>query len=492
MIGSQPRRIKPEKRSKNRETISMVTTELFAMGARSAVRDWSNKLQTLQENDQSTLPLRSIEEISVPEPQDKIKGQLPSSGSGNIILETVLHASELDLEMIRAFENYLKNKEIPFKLGRRFFAKGLYFQALEIPVIHVKDIAVFTGVRVVRQMPELRQFYPFTRSSSLLTPTPQLPEEQPISENVNVAVLDGGIPDNHPITKWVHTNEPDGMEPANDRSLCHGTAVTSAALFGHIDPMKPIPRPYSYIDHHRILDSRDQDRYELYEVLNRIASILKSNNYDFINLSLGPRLPINDNDVHAWTAVLDEYLSKNLALAMIAVGNDGESDTILGYDRIQVPSDCVNALAIGACDKPGKNWKRTPYSSKGPGRSPGIVKPDLVDFGGVIGRKFVVISPDINPSLCETGGTSYATPSVLRLGVGIRAHFGMNLNHLAIRALLVHTCENNGQPYTEVGWGRVARTLNDVVLCDDDTIRIVYQGDISPSKIYSCTNTCTR
>lgn len=167
---------------------------------------------------------------------------------------------------------------------------------------------------------------------------------------------------------------------------------------------------------------------------------------------------------------------------MIAVGNNGQGDKILGLNRIQVPSDCVNAMAIGACDKPDKDWNRATYSSKGPGRSPGLIKPDLVEFGGEITNPFVVISPDLNPSFSLVSGTSYATPSVLRLGIGLRALFGTQLNHLAIRTLLVHTSESSIHPFTEVGWGRVARSLEDIVLCDDDTVRIVYQGEISPAK----------
>ena len=65
---------------------------------------------------------------------------------------------------------------------------------------------------------------------------------------------------------------------------------------------------------------------------------------------------------------------------------------------------------------------------------------------------------------------------------GVRAHFGSNLNHLAIRALLVHTAERGDHDMREVGWGRAAQELDDIVLCADDEVRIVYQGEISPAK----------
>ncbi|AMY70905.1 S8 family peptidase [Frigidibacter mobilis] len=253
--------------------------------------------------------------------------------------------------------------------------------------------------------------------------------------------------------------------------------------FGALDTRKAIPRPFAAIDHYRVLDDDPkQNPHELYEVLERIEGVLSSQTYDFINLSIGPSLPIEDDDVHAWTAVLDDRLSRIPTLAAIAVGNDGEGDTILGLDRVQVPADCVNALAIGACNTPDKDWERAAYSSVGPGRSPGIVKPDLVGFGGSVERPFLVLSPDTSPTLVGTGGTSFATPSIVRMASGVRTHFGTKLNHLAIRALLVHTAEESAHDMREVGWGRAAQDLNDIVLCADDEVRIVYQGEISPAK----------
>jgi hypothetical protein len=68
--------------------------------------------------------------------------------------------------------------------------------------------------------------------------------------------------------------------------------------------------------------------------------------------SLGPELPIDDDEVHAWTAVFDDYLSKGGCLATVAAGNGGEGDDAIGANRVQVPADCVNALAAGAADSP--------------------------------------------------------------------------------------------------------------------------------------------
>ena len=248
-------------------------------------------------------------------------------------------------------------------------------------------------------MPKLRVLNPCVRSTNAQTTLPQTPDEPPISNNVRAAIFDCGIPVNHPISRWVDLYDFPDMNSATPELESHGVAVSSAALFGHINSNQAIRRPYSRIDHYRVVDAnRDQNPLELYEVLDRIEHVLSIQSHDFVNLSIGPNLPIEDDEIHAWTAVLDEIFARNSTLATIAVGNDGQGDSLLRLDRVQVPSDCVNALAIGACDSPGQNWQHTPYSSVGPGRSPGIVKPDLVDFGGVDDLPYVVMSRDLNPN----------------------------------------------------------------------------------------------
>src|SRR5262249_7945001 len=158
----------------------------------------------------------------------------------------------------------------------------------------------------------------------------------------------GGIPKGHPIGKWAKSIEPPGIGAPLPQFQKHGVGVTSAFLFGHIDPAKPLARPYAPVDHYRVLDTTPgQEPHELYEVLGRIDQVLATNNYQFINLSIGPYPPVEDDDVHAWTAVIDERLSRGSTLATIAVGNGGEASAKDQLNRIQVPADCVNATAVG-------------------------------------------------------------------------------------------------------------------------------------------------
>ncbi|MBZ0147515.1 MAG: S8 family peptidase, partial [Pseudorhodoplanes sp.] len=368
-------------------------------------------------------------------------------------------------------------------LDRRFSAGGLCFVELAAPVELADQIATFTPVRALRQMPTLRMLRPTFRSSRVPMEDILLPTKGPIDPNIRVAIFDGGIPKGHPIGKWVKAVETPGIGKTIGSFQKHGVGVTSAFLFGHIDPENPISRPYAPVDHYRVLDATPgQNPHELYEVLGRIDQVLVEKNYQFVNLSIGPRLPVEDDDVHAWTAVIDDRLSRGSTLATIAVGNDGDGSAKDGLNRIQVPADCVNALAIGSCDNPDTPWQRCTYSSVGPGRSPGVVKPDFLEFGGCLQRPFIVVSETAASALEATEGTSFSAPSVLRLATGVRAHFGDNLSILAIRALLIHTTETCDYACEDVGRGRVARTVQDIVLCDDDTVRVVYQGNIAPTR----------
>jgi hypothetical protein len=94
------------------------------------------------------------------------------------------------------------------------------------------------------------------------------------------------------------------------------------------------------VDHYRVLDETPgQDPRELYEVLERIQAVLTQEpTYQFINFSLGPILPVDDDDVHSWTSLLDEYLADGEKLVTVAVGNTGESDKASGLNRISMPA----------------------------------------------------------------------------------------------------------------------------------------------------------
>ena len=76
----------------------------------------------------------------------------------------------------------------------------------------------------------------------------------------------------------------------------------------------------------------------------------------------------------------------------------------------------------------------------------------------------------------------FAAPYLLRSAVGIRAILGVNLTPLAIKALLVHAADPGEHDPIEVGWGKIPEDTLDIITCPDGVARVVYQGELKPSK----------
>ena len=390
------------------------------------------------------------------------------------------HATGFVLDAFRAYALTLGAHP---HIDRRLDVGGLSFVPVSAPANRVEELARFSFLRVVRPAPRLRVL---DASDSVLRSVQHveehLPKTPPVDPDLRVAVFDGGVSNGSMLRPWATARTTPNLGAPLVPYVDHGTRVTSALLFGPIDPDSDYPVPYSYVDHYRVLDSKPiQDPHEMFDVFNRIEAILTQHEYEFVNLSIGPDLPIEDDEVHSWTAFLDRHLADGQALITIATGNNGELDRPSGNSRIQVPGDAVNALSVGAATSQGPGWGRASYSPVGPGRTPASVKPDTLAFGGTATEPFLTVSA--HNELVKSCGTSFASPLALRTGVGIRALFGDRLGALALKALIVHTSAQHDQhDPIEHGWGRARPDLEQIVLCGDGVARVVYQGILTPGK----------
>lgn len=485
-IGSRPREVSPDKWARKNPPDSAVTSELFVAGNRSHFRNLAASINRWTESTSGADDLIKIEDFRSQPFSEKLKPL--RSREKEPLLEVVLHAQPIkqDAFILEGFEAYLDRFGVKLNLDkRRFFAEGLCFLPLRVSRAIAAEVVKFSFLRLAREMPRLRQFRPVARATPGFTSFAcRLPKEGPVDRDLRVAVFDGGVKAGGKLDQWVNRRKTKNLGAAVPEFQNHGTAVTSALLFGPLQDGVTAERPYAHIDHYRVLDedTLKDDQQELYTVLERIQDVLETRpKYDFINLSLGPDLPIEDHDVHAWTAVLDQIFSDGLTLPTIAVGNSGELDWASGNARIQTPADCVNALSIGGCDRVGTDWKRAAYSSIGPGRSPGIMKPDGLAFGGSSREPYWVMNAESPGAAMPITGTSFAAPTALRTAIGLKAHFGKLLTPLAIKALLLHNCDDAGHDRAEVGWGRIPSAVDEIVLTDQQAAHIVYQGELRPA-----------
>ncbi len=459
------------------------TTEIFAAGNKNDIQRLATILEAVQPGAQEAEDLKRIERIAPMAGPDRLVADGKDAGD---VFEAVVHLlpEPAGSSVQSSFAMWAAGLGFTVRHDLALSAGGLWFVPLRGDPSHLSTLAEHSFLRALRPISRLRSLRPFTRVG-LPGVACNVPAGPPVSLEPRVAILDGGLPPEHPVGMWVKGYRL--MDPAARDALdgpAHGLAVTSAFLFGPIEPNGTTARPYAPVDNLRVFDhlSAEEDPFDMYRSLGLIEEVLLSRQYEFINLSVGPAVPLTDSDIHPWTSLIDELLSDGATLMTISAGNNGLGDRVVRNDRIQVPADCVNALSVGSASSTGVLWSRAPYSATGPGRSPGVVKPDVVAFGGAAPTYFHALEPSRALMLAPMQGTSFSAPAVLRVAVGIRALLGAQVSALAIKALVIHAAENNGLASSEVGWGRVPDDVMPLITCGSGMARVVYQGELKPGK----------
>ena len=456
-----------------------MSEQFYVAGKRAAFRSWASGIERWTTATQGAQQLTHIEGIGVVSAKEKLRG-FPPDPHKRGFLEVVLHNAGQPT-IVDSFLQYAQKHQSRPLADKIRNVRGLTFVPIEVDFDRAEELALFSFVRVARPIPELRPLLPdLARSAESITCT--LPTEGSMDPSFRALIFDGGLTEQavSVLKPWVNHIEPTPIGPPIPGLQEHGLSVTSALLFGPIDASGVLPRPICSVDHVRVVDQQSTAKAALdyVDVLDRIINYLDANpgKYQFLNISLGPHIPVSDDEVNQWTARLDDRLAFGRAVATVAAGNDGH----LGADenRIQPPSDGVNLLSVGAADQTGATWKRANYSCVGPGRTPGFVKPDGVAFGGCDTRRFGALSLGSVLSAKGTAGTSFASPFVLRSATSVRAQLGPDLSPLAIRGLLIHRADAGSHKRNEVGWGKFEHDMNRLITCEDNEALVIYQGNL--------------
>lgn len=485
LVGSKPTRITTSDTSSSDARLSRT---LLVAGRRQSLEHFDSLLQDpdLDRDEYSGIgDIVKIERISNYTSADKYHPAPPNDDW----YELVLHQLDTALapDNVRGFLALAGKLGVEVEDEMNFQSNDLLYLPIHGSEGAVKRLAEYTSVRALRPMPRLKLEPIGTGVRAVRRPV-ELPKPPDAPTSIDVAVLDGGLPPDNLITPWVNYIKANPDADDDRRVLGHGLGVCSALLFGNLGSgQQPLHTRVTAV---RVLDSETMydDSIGMYKTLNNIENVLESYSFQYVNLSLGPDLPIEDDDVSVWTSVLDGLLSSRDMLLSVAVGNNGELDAESGNNRIEPPGDAVNAICVGACDSENGYWTRAPYSAVGPGRSPGIVKPDLVAFGGIEANEFMVLAPGASPTAIPVMGTSFAAPNALRQAIRIREICGPEITPLLAKTLLIHAAERRkDDDQREVGWGRVPPDATEIVTTSDDRALIVYKGRIKPGKIVRAT-----
>lgn len=481
-VGSRARTVVPEKwtpkfkpKTKEAETI-----ELYMAGSAESFARWAAGMGLGEGYVRGFEELSRIEDIRPLEALDRQgRVRLPDEPGATLLLEVALHVPEEGGQsVIDGFRNYAGMLDVKIVEEVGVVVPGLAFVPVQVARAQVPKLAQFSFLRSLRPLAKLRSL-PGPKLTRSVGAQFALPRQAPLNPAIRVAVLDGGMPDDHSIPFVQHYPAPGVIQPHRD-FLDHGTAVTGAVMWGslHNGP----GAPYVSVDHFRVLDVNDHYLRDVhaYRILRRVRDVIETSSHDIFNLSLGPDLSVEDDDVHVWTSTLDALASDGSRLIIAAAGNNGSLPKPLC--RIQVPGDGVNCLCVGAADKPGEGWKRAPYSAIGPGRRPGVTKPDVVAFGGGDEVAFQVVRRRATGHIVDSdAGTSFATPLVTRAAAALRSLFSSSLQPLTLKCLLIHTANPGVHSSHEVGWGRIAAET-ELPVCPAHTARVIYQGELPPKQ----------
>jgi hypothetical protein len=266
-IGSRTVKVKPKAWTRKGQPQETTTTELFVAGKRQAFHKLSQWTETIDAQSDEGEDLTHIEQFAAFAPAERI---VSLGGPKDRFFEVGLHLlPDEDPGLIQqAFVKFAQREGVKVHSEVDFVAGNLWFVPVEGKPREVERLARFAFVRVIRPVPKLRGIRPLQRSGGPSVGC-SLPTEQALSSEPRVAILDGGLPKHHPIGPWLRSyrkldedadDDPHGPE--------HGLGVTSAVLFGPIQPNGAAGRPFAPVDHLRVLDqeSGGEDPLELYRV----------------------------------------------------------------------------------------------------------------------------------------------------------------------------------------------------------------------------------
>ncbi len=435
--------------------------------------------------------LRMFNDIALPSPSVIVRGpKVPVAGA--LTWEAVLnplgrtpgeHRHLID----EAFERWTAWVELYGGIVVRSYRREVN-EVTFVPVLletrAVDDAAQFNLLRAIRPMPSVRPMpAQVLRSAKRKAPPPK---HLPRFSDESIAVFDGGLQRGPYIDPYIESYEHLTNEPEEPDYVEHGTLVTSAALYGHIDGAA-IPRPVTKVRHYRVfpaprLSTQSGLRVgvELYWILDQIEKTVAKDSLRLVNLSFGPDECVDDAPSR-WTAVVDKLTRAHGCVFVSAVGNNGKDDAKTGMNRVQPPSDAVNAIGVGACKITKKSLKRSPYSAVGPGREGQRVQPTVVTFGGD-GKPFIGV--DGNGDWLRSEGTSFASPAVVRQQAWLYGLLEKQRRRPEVaRAFTAHFARRvRGHRYHELGYGAAVEAVPSIFECTPNQVSVLYDAVLERKK----------
>lgn len=441
--------------------------------------------------------IRKLSEFAIPTAEERIAASLDGAEEPRLC-EAVLHPSTfINGEPVAVDEDtYARWRAFVESCGGEVVQQyvrqvgGLTFSPIYVLPSELVNVARFNPLRGIRPMPAIRpRPGAMTRAGAQLIPpaSPATTAPEP-----RVAIFDGGVDTSSgspgPYFPIVATDLT--TEPPNPGDIDHGTAVTGAVLYGLVGPGQQAPEIPLPVESFRVLPAPTPVPGDLYGywILDQIKNVVEQGDHKLVNLSLGPELAVEDGSIpNRWTSELDRLAWEYDVLFVVAAGNTGLAPAHVALNRVQVPADMVNGLAVGACDAaaPGEPWARSGYSSIGPGRAGCRAQPVGVQFGGAAETTLFPLLKTSGAFL-EASGTSFSAPVHTHALAELTTQLPQ-ANPSVLRTFSAHFAErptsSHKKLFPEVGHGRFPLTFRDVLDCTADDVHVLYVDEINRGEL---------
>lgn len=434
--------------------------------------------------------IQALDALTLPRPAIEISDLVPDGNAladgGLVLLESALHgtvgpegrprpASRLVTERWAAWVAQLGGVA-ELEWARQ--SGTLTFMPVRLPPGRAVEAARFNPLRAVQPMPRLRNL---PTAEVEIIPFDEPTERSPHGAPLRVAVFDGGVDDTSPYWQGRVTNLVVGSQGAHAGTQAHGALVTSAMLYGHIQG-DTLPEPADMvIDHYGTLPQEGlQDDLHMYWLLDVIEQQVQGGSYDVVTVCAAPNRLVSDSQVDRWTSTLDNLSHEEQVLFVVAAGNNGQDPAYGGLNRLLIPADASNAIAVGAADAPSPRAGRADYSAVGPGRPGALLRPSGVAFGGTEEEPFIAVDND--GTALRYQGTSCSAPLVTHGLANIAAQIGRaRVTPVNLRAFALHFTEpcKRGQPATEVGLGHFRDDYEFLQSGRAEEAHVLYTGTIA-------------
>lgn len=314
----------------------------------------------------------------------------------------------------------------------------------------------------------------------------------PNENAAKICVIDSGINEGHRLLQQSIITARSNSYIPNDTSTAdlvvnggHGTRVAGAVLYGNLIPRSGNYELPCWLFNAKILDQTNQLGFQFTFLPSVMEKILSDySDASFFNLSVNENTPIYAPHMPQWAATIDKLIFEKNKLFIVSAGNVRKSEMLPSkgisefinsgnrYPNYLLEKDCeitnpahssfaltVGSVCLNEFDNDihssfGKLNDPSSFSRTGFGMW-GMIKPEVVEYGGdfvyektsVAPNINIALKPEIAPELVKTGmnligrdniGTSFSTPKVSHIAAHLKNNYP-SLSALMYKTLIVQS-----------------------------------------------------